>query len=174
MLWFPLGFENFEDTWWQLCNIANLLGICPQTSWNTNNPWLCILHPTPAASASSSAYQGLARWKMKELIPKWCQEIQRDSIAVTFEPIHPICLEKKGQHQGFTNKSGILQILWLWRSWKQKLGEHKQTSSNLYNKYIYICIAGIGYWLKNEYLLVMELNSTQLLTVIWFTIQAVS
>ena len=95
MLWFPLGFENLEDTWWQLCNIANLLGICPQTSWNTNNPWLCILHPTPAAWASSSAYQGLARWKMKEFIPKWCQQIQIDSIPVTFEPIHPICLEKK-------------------------------------------------------------------------------
>ena len=95
MLWFPLGFENLEDAWWQLCNIANLLGICPQTSWNTNNPWLCILHPTPAAWASSSAYQGLARWKTKELIPKWCQQIQIDSIPVTFEPIQPICLEKK-------------------------------------------------------------------------------
>ena len=90
-----------------LQKITNLLRICPQTSWNTNYPWLCILSPTPAAWASSSAYQGLAKWNMKEVIPEWCQQIQIDSIAVTFEQIHPICLEKKeAPHQGFTNKSG--------------------------------------------------------------------
>ena len=38
---------------------------------HTKNPWLCISHPAPAAWAFSSAYQGLARRKMRELIPKW-------------------------------------------------------------------------------------------------------
>ena len=33
---------------------------------------------------------------MNELIPKWRQQIQNDSIAVTFQPIHRICLEKIG------------------------------------------------------------------------------
>ena len=140
MLWFPLGFENLEDAWWQLCNIANLLGICPQTSWDTNNPWLCILHPTPAASASSSAYQGLARWKMKELIPKWCQQIQIDSIAVTFEPNHPICLEKKGHtkasptSQDNSDSSIAMEIL-----------EKNWWTQTLFVKLVqYIYIAGIG------------------------------
>ena len=97
MLRFPLGFENLEDTWWQLCNIANLLGLCPQTSWNTYNPPL-TLHLT-SDTCSFGIFQRLSRtckMKNKELIPKRCQQIQIDSIAVTFEPIHPICLEKKG------------------------------------------------------------------------------
>ena len=49
-----------------------------KSAWNlptnimehANNPGLCISHPAPAAWAFSSAYQGLARRKMKELIPK--------------------------------------------------------------------------------------------------------
>ena len=69
---------------------------------------------------------------MKELIPKWCQQIQIDSIPVTFEPIHPICLEKKGHtkasltSQDNSDSSMAMEIL-------EKTGEHKQTSSNLYN-----------------------------------------
>ena len=73
-----------------------------KSAWNlptsimehASNPWLCISHPAPAAWAFSSAYQGLARRKTKELIPEWCQQIQTDSIAVTFQPIHGIYLEK--------------------------------------------------------------------------------
>ena len=52
----PSGFENLSS------ESAHKHHGTPQ---HTNNPWLCILHPTAAAWASSSAYQGLARCKMK-------------------------------------------------------------------------------------------------------------
>ena len=74
---------------------------------HTKNPWLCISHPAPAAWAFSSAYQGVARRKTNELIPEWCQQIQSDSIAVTFKPIHGINLEKIGHTKiSRHNKSG--------------------------------------------------------------------
>ena len=56
------------------------------------------LHLT-SDTCSFGIFQRLSRtckMKNKELIPKRCQQIQIDSIPVTFEPIHPICLEKKG------------------------------------------------------------------------------
>ena len=131
---------------------------------HTNNPWLCISHPAPAAWASSSAYQGLARRKTNELIPKWCQQIQTDSIAVTLQPIHRICLEKA--HQNFTtsqdNSDFSIDL-------GKKDGENIQTLSNLYNIY-----SG-GFWLWNESAgHGIKSNPATVPTVIWFTIQAVS
>ena len=133
---------------------------------HTNNPWLCISHPAPAAWASSSAYQGLARRKTNELIPKWCQQIQTDSIR--FHSSHlatnpPDLFGKNWAHQNFTasqdNSDFSIDL-------GKKDCENIQTWSNVYN-----ILSGIGCEMN---LLVMELNPIQLPTVIWFTIQAVS
>ena len=124
---------------------------------HTNNPWLCISHPAPAAWASSSAYQGLA-------YQNDVNKFKTDSIAVTFQPIHRICLEKA--HQNFTtsqdNSDSSIDL-------GKKDGENIQTWSNLYNIY-----SG-GYWLWNESAgHGIKSNPATVPTVIWFTKQAAS
>ena len=62
MLSFPSGFENFEDSWWQL--ITSLLGICPQTSWNTPKT---LDFASPSGTCSLGIFQCLSRTcKMKD------------------------------------------------------------------------------------------------------------
>ena len=66
----------------------------------------------------------------RELIPKWRQQIQNDSIAVTFQPIHRICLEKNWVKASQQVRS--LQIF-VYGDLGKNDGENIQTWSNLYN-----------------------------------------
>ena len=142
MLSFPSGFENLEDSWWQL--ITSLLGICPQASWNTPTTLDFASHirrlqlghfPAPIKDLQDE------RWK-NSYQNEWCQQIQIDFIA--FQSNHlstnPRDLFGKLGTPRLHNKSGHFRFFY--RSWKKKTCAY----NNISYIYMYIYIYS-GYWL---------------------------
>ena len=70
-----------------------------------------------------------------ELIPKWRQQIQNDSIAVTFQPIHRICLEKIGHTKASLTSQDFSMEISEKKWWKWSNSPYEQYHSHGYLKY---------------------------------------